>query len=214
MVRTIPFDNDFQSACVRQQLKRLAHCVLLQPCIQAPGPTKKVRKGSGARADDDAPAVTDEDNETDAVAEEEEEEEEVVADGEEFERRRDGELQEEIRKADREKMVELLKHFTPEQMNRYECYRRSSLPKLVLKRIFQTITGTILNPNGLIVLAAVGKLFVGELIEMARQVADEQGMSDLDEIKPAHVREAHRRMEAEGKMFREPQKTLFRNRRL
>jgi transcription initiation factor TFIID subunit 11 len=40
----------------------------------------------------------------------------------------------------------------------------------VLKRLFQTITGTILNPNGLIVLAAVGKLFVGELVEMARQV--------------------------------------------
>jgi transcription initiation factor TFIID subunit 11 len=170
-----------------------------------------VRKGGSERADDDVPGGTDEDKEREVV-EEEEEEEEVVADGEEFERRR--ELQEEIRVSDREKMVELLKHFTPEQMNRYECYRRSSLPKPVLKRLFQTITGTILNPNGLIVLAAVGKLFVGELIEMARQVADEHGVSDLDEIKPTHVREAHRRMEAEGKMFRERKKVLFRNRRL
>jgi len=139
---------------------------------------------------------------------------EEVEDETEFERRRDKELQEEIRKADREKMVELLKRFTPEQMNRYECYRRSSLPKPLLKRLFQTITGTMLNPNGLIVLAAVGKMFVGELVEMARQVADEHGMSDLDEIKPAHIREAHRRLEVAGKMFRERRKTLFRNQRL
>lgn len=151
------------------------------------------------------------DKEREAVGEEDDEEE--VEDGDEFERRRDTELQEEIRRADREKMVELLKHFTPEQMNRYECYRRSSLPKPVLKRLFQTVTGTILNPNGLIVLAAVGKLFVGELIETARQVAEEQGMSDLDEIKPAHLREAHRRIEAAGDVFRKRKKVIFRNRR-
>ena len=184
--------------------------VFVATLAQASGPMKKARKAASDAAEGNAAGAANGDKDREA-AEDEDEEEEVV-DGDEFERRQDNEFQEQMRKADREKMVELLKHFTPEQMDRYECYRRSSLPKPVLRRIFQTITGTILNPNGLIVLAAVGKLFVGELIEKARQVADEQGLSDLDELKPAHVREAHRRLEAEGKMFRERTKPLFGNR--
>ena len=158
-----------------------------------------------------------------------------IADGDDFERRRkrggasgatnknanqidDGDDEEdemandEARVADREKMAEMLRYFTPEQMDRYECYRRSSLPKPVLRRVFQAVTGTILNPNGLIVLAAVGKLFVGELVELAREIADDEGVSDLDEIKPAHVREAHRRMEQSGNLFRAKKKPLFRKR--
>ena len=91
------------------------------------------------------------------------------------------------------------------------------LPPLVvtetaLRRVFQAVTGTILNPNGLIVLAAVGKLFVGELVELAREIADDEGVSDLEEIKPAHVREAHRRMEQSGNLFRAKKKPLFRKR--
>jgi transcription initiation factor TFIID subunit 11 len=159
-----------------------------------------------------------------------------IADGDDFERRRkrggasgatnknkntnldDGDDEEdemandEARGADREKMAEMLRYFTPEQMDRYECYRRSSLPKPVLRRVFQAVTGTILNPNGLIVLAAVGKLFVGELVELAREIADDEGVSDLEEIKPAHVREAHRRMEQSGNLFRAKKKPLFRKR--
>jgi transcription initiation factor TFIID subunit 11 len=158
-----------------------------------------------------------------------------IADGDDFERRRkrggasgatnknanridDGDDEEdemandEARVADREKMAEMLRYFTPEQMDRYECYRRSSLPKPVLRRVFQAVTGTILNPNGLIVLAAVGKLFVGELVELAREIADDEGVSDLEEIKPAHVREAHRRMEQSGNLFRAKKKPLFRKR--
>lgn len=159
-----------------------------------------------------------------------------IADGDDFERRRkrggasgatnknkntnldDGDDEEdemandEARGADREKMAEMLRYFTPEQMDRYECYRRSSLPKPALRRVFQAVTGTILNPNGLIVLAAVGKLFVGELVELAREIADDEGVSDLEEIKPAHVREAHRRMEQSGNLFRAKKKPLFRKR--
>ena len=157
-----------------------------------------------------------------------------IADGDDFERRRkrggvsgvttknanlddgndeDDEMaNDEARSADREKMAEMLRYFTPEQMDRYECYRRSSLPKPVLRRVFQAVTGTILNPNGLIVLAAVGKLFVGELVELAREIADDEGVSDLEEIKPAHVREAYRRMERSGNLFRAKKKPLFRKR--
>ena len=162
----------------------------------APGSTFAEAGGDATAGDDD------DDEEQVQDQEEDDEDEDVVADGEDFERRRDRELQDEMRAADREKMVAMLRYFTPEQMDRYECFRRSSLPKPVLRRLFQTITGTMLNPNGLIVLSAVGKMFVGELVETARHVADE-------ELKPVHIREAHRRLEVEGKLFRGRKKALF-----
>ena len=34
-------------------------------------------------------------------------------------------------------------------------------------------------------------------------------MSDLEELKPVHIREAHRRLEVEGKLFRGRKKALF-----
>ena len=181
--------------------------------IKNPGKQKKMATQKQTNPDD----KDDEDDGNDGTGE--------IADGEDFEKRRkqqndtqnnqndDDDLgNDESRMADREKMAEMLKYFTPEQMDRYECYRRSSLPKPVLRRVFQAVTGTILNPNGLIVLAAVGKLFVGELVELARQIADDEGVDDLEEIKPAHVREAHRRMENESKLFRSRKKSLFKKR--
>ena len=99
---------------------------------------------------------------------------------------------------DETSMGELLKIFTPEQLTRYECYRRSSLSKPALKRIFNSITGTSLNPNSLIVLAAVCKLYIGQIVESAREVASSYEVSDLDPLEVEHVQEAHRRIQACG----------------
>lgn len=113
-----------------------------------------------------------------------------------------------------EEMVELVNIFTEEQMNRYESYRRSSLPKSVLKRIFQSFTGTVLNSNGVIVLAAVGKLFIGELVELAREVADNHGLSDLEPVQPLQLKEAFRHMLLDGKVLHNRNVDMFRNQRL
>ena len=102
---------------------------------------------------------------------------------------------------DETSMGELLKIFTPEQLTRYECYRRSSLSKPALKRIFNSITGASLNPNALIVLAAVCKLHVGQIVESAREVASSYEVSDLDPLEVEHVQEAHRRIQACGDTF-------------
>lgn len=116
------------------------------------------------------------------------------------------------RLTDEKSMAALLRIFTSEQLTRYECYRRSSLSKPVLKRMFNSITGASLNQNGLIVLAAVCKLYIGQLIEAAREVASTHEVSDLDAIEVEHVQEAYRRMQAAGDTLE--RKKVLRTRKL
>ena len=179
-----------------------------------PGEEEEEDDDDGEEKEEDGKDGNDDEDEDD-------EDEKEAADGKAFDERRhaddraaDGDEGEPDARTeeDREKMVEMLRYFTPEQMDRYECFRRSSLPKPALRRLFQTVTnGTILNPNGLIVLAAVGKLFVGELVEAAREIADRRGVSDLEQLKPSHLREAHAKMQSEGRLFKPVRKKLFGN---
>ena len=93
-------------------------------------------------------------------------------------------------------------HFSTAQMERYECYRRSHIGKPALKKLFYNLTGVSLNPNGLIILSSVVKMFIGELTEMSRMIVEGQGFSQLDEISPSHVLESARKMNMKIKMNR------------
>ena len=124
------------------------------------------------------------------------------------------EMQEETKLADRGKMVALISKFTPEQLDRYEFYRRSNLPKPILKKLFQALTGVFLNQTGLIVLAGVCKMFVGEVVEGARDYMDEIGEADVVAIKPCHIREAHRRTESRLGTLRERRQPFFKQGKL
>ena len=54
---------------------------------------------------------------------------------------------EEIEAEEREKMQVLVSHFTEDQLDRYEMYRRAAFPKAAIKRIMQTITGCSVGHN-------------------------------------------------------------------
>jgi len=175
----------------------------------AQGTTKRARKSAGkgeqggdqANADK-AKAATGANDENDEKENEESDGE--MKDGEDLDHRHrdDDAAVEAQRDADRVRMLELLKTFTPSQMERYESYRRSNLSKPMLRKLFRAATGVNLNPNGLIILAGVSKMFVGEMVETARDVMRAKGLNEYEEIKPEHLREAAALIDAKGGLMR------------
>jgi transcription initiation factor TFIID subunit 11 len=94
------------------------------------------------------------------------------------------------------RMRHILAAFTPEQLDRYECFRRSVLNRKHVKRLVQAVVGYVPKEAALVVLAGLGKTFVGELVEEGKRIQAERG--DTGPLRPAHVKEAHRRMSAAG----------------
>ena len=80
----------------------------------------------------------------------------------------------EQRKVYNAKVMSLL---TEDQLDRYECFRRSSL-KEPMRRLVQVIVGGGMpkaTDKVIVAMAGVGKVFVGELVEEARRIAERRG---------------------------------------
>ncbi|KAI8909756.1 taf11 protein [Gorgonomyces haynaldii] len=92
---------------------------------------------------------------------------------------------------DRQAIKALLDTFDEEQLQRYEAYRRAHLPKAQIKKMVSNYIGQSIPQSVAIIVAGVGKVFVGELTEMALSVMEERG--DKGPIRPVHLREAFRR---------------------
>lgn len=107
------------------------------------------------------------------------------------------------------KMHTILSQFTEDQMNRYESFRRSAFQKANMNRLLMNITGSSkISQHVKIVVGGIAKMFVGELVEIARVVMMER--KDRGPIRPCHIREAYRRLKLEGKVPRRSVPRLFR----
>lgn len=114
----------------------------------------------------------------------------------------DAEMQrrlEERRGEENARMGELYDNFirvaTPEQLERFEHWKRSKFPRASMKRLMGDICGAS-TERGAIVLAAVAKMFVGELVESARELMTAAG--ETGPIQPSHLRQAHRAAQRSG----------------
>ncbi|KAF9354068.1 transcription initiation factor TFIID subunit 11 [Mortierella sp. AD094] len=95
----------------------------------------------------------------------------------------------------KEELRALLDRFSEEQLQRYEVYRRSVLSKSTVKKLVGTILNQQVSPTMAFVVAGFCKVFVGEMVEKAREVMEEWG--ETGAIRPEHLREAQRRYKNE-----------------
>lgn len=78
------------------------------------------------------------------------------------------EPEEELDKEERTRL--LMDHLSPDQMSRYEFLKRSSLTRGHLRKLAYSVLNQSVSPNVAIILGGVGKLFIGEIVEKAREV--------------------------------------------
>ncbi|SCV68459.1 BQ2448_580 [Microbotryum intermedium] len=140
-------------------------------------------KGKGKEVAQDEHAA---DAAEDVEDEENEDEEELLFSDDEF-----GMNQKESAKQ-KEYLRVLLEHFDATQMDRYEAYRRSGLNKAVIRRLVNSVLQQSVSAPILTVVRGFAKVFVGEVVEKARSVANHDGP-----LTPDNLREGYRLYQAE-----------------
>ncbi|GIL60388.1 hypothetical protein Vafri_14993 [Volvox africanus] len=105
---------------------------------------------------------------------------------------------------------EVFDSLTEEQKNRYEVFMRSSLPKPKMKKLMQSIFHNVVpNEKAVIAMCGISKLFVGELVELARVCASQEGHTGP--LLPRHIHRAYQQLAVQGKLpHRNNARRLFR----
>lgn len=103
-----------------------------------------------------------------------------------------------VRKKEKEKQyAALLKTLHDKELDRYEAFRRSSLSRGKMRKLLMSISGQTINDEKvLIVVCSLAKMFVGELIEEAREMATMEAYEGP--LLRAHIHHAYSLMEGEG----------------
>lgn len=110
--------------------------------------------------------------------------------------------------AEKTRMKILLDSFNEDQMARYEVFRRVGLNNQNIKRLANNILAQTLPQNIAVVIRGSSKIFVGEIIERARQVQRERGQSGS--LTPEHLRDAYRQYRSETSLLPHNKRRLFR----
>ncbi|KAG8900576.1 hypothetical protein FRB99_005966 [Tulasnella sp. 403] len=93
----------------------------------------------------------------------------------------------------------LMENFTQDQHDRYEQYRRSAINKNTVRKFINHTFGTNPSMNVAQVISGFSKVFVGEMVEKARQVQAARGATGP--LAPEDLREAYRiYVEEKGKI--------------
>mmetsp|Transcript_14949 Transcript_14949/g.25681 ORF Transcript_14949/g.25681 Transcript_14949/m.25681 type:complete len:168 (-) Transcript_14949:277-780(-) len=117
---------------------------------------------------------------------------------------------EKIMKQRTRKTAEISARFTKAQQDRYDAYRQSKLPRTAVKRQMQSAGVSSVNDTCAAVMAGITKVFVGELVELARAIEFE--WAESGPIQPKHLHEAYRRLRAQGAVPGKPRAVLKRRR--
>ncbi|KAL6748661.1 hTAFII28-like protein conserved region-domain-containing protein [Haematococcus lacustris] len=93
-----------------------------------------------------------------------------------------------------DKRAKVMLAMNEEQLNRYDAYRNSALPRPKIKRLLQQLMGVAPTEKATIAMCGIGKLFVGEVVEMARYLAGLEGYHGP--LLPRHIQRAYQQLDA------------------
>lgn len=97
---------------------------------------------------------------------------------------------------DREKLRLLLANFSESQMSRYEAFRRANLNRTGIKKLANAVLNQSITANVAVTLSGLAKVFVGELVEKAREVEQRMDREFLKQQKEAATKK--RKQEGDG----------------
>merc|ERR1711894_267648 len=87
----------------------------------------------------------------------------------------------------------LVSHFSEDQLDRFEYYKRSGFSRSNMKKVITNVTGCQkVPPNVVIAVCGAAKVYMSELIEEALDVQDQ--LNKTGALEPDEVREAERRI--------------------
>ncbi|KAK4528030.1 hypothetical protein GAYE_SCF48G5964 [Galdieria yellowstonensis] len=108
---------------------------------------------------------------------------------------------EEIVRLQKQKDRERFASLDEEEQERYEYYRMGDLDKNKVKKLVSMANPALsmMQPDNPFIIAVkgLGKLYAGQLVEMAVNIRNERG--ERGAIRPVHLREAYRRQQKAGK---------------
>jgi len=105
----------------------------------------------------------------------------------------------------------LMTKMDEEQMNRFEAFRRSTLSRANMKKLVSSLINQTLNDEKVnIVLCSLGKMFVGDLIETARRIANDE--RHVGSLTRSHVFKAHKMLKRKNRSIKRDMGRFFSNR--
>lgn len=105
-----------------------------------------------------------------------------------------------------QKMKLLLANFNDEQMSRYEAFRRANINRSAVKKLSNSVLNQSITANVAVTLSGMSKVFVGEIVEKAKEVQRRieppeytaDGREIVRPLAPEHLREAWRLFKLES----------------
>lgn len=113
------------------------------------------------------------------------------------------------RDAEAERRLLIMQAMTEAQLNRSESWRRSSLARPKMKKLVTSLLGMSINDKLVIAMCGISKLYVGELIETARVLAEREGHKGP--LLPSHIQRAYQVLSGCGRIphTKHPSRRVF-----
>ncbi|KAI8871790.1 TAFII28-like protein, partial [Ramicandelaber brevisporus] len=86
----------------------------------------------------------------------------------------------------------LVNQLDDEVQQRYQAYRTATLHKGTMKKLLTALLDQTPANTLIFVMAGLGKVFVGEIVEMALRIKKQQDDENDTPLRPEHLREAYR----------------------